>query len=65
MQKQSLVELIHDLEQEMLRLGYTKNMKVHMLRHSKAMHLLQAGVYLICIRDFLGHCGCENYRSLR
>ncbi len=24
-------------------------------RHSKAMHLLQAGVNLIYIRDFLGH----------
>ena len=29
--------------------------KVHMLRHSKAMHLLHAGVNLIYIRDFLGH----------
>ena len=27
----------------------------HVLRHSKAMHLLQAGVNLIYIRDFLGH----------
>lgn len=27
----------------------------HILRHSKAMHLLQAGVDLIYIRDFLGH----------
>ncbi len=27
----------------------------HMLRHSKAMHLLQAGVNIIYIRDFLGH----------
>lgn len=29
--------------------------KVHMLRHSKAMHLLQGGVNVIYIRDFLGH----------
>jgi site-specific recombinase XerD len=29
--------------------------KLHMFRHSKAMHLLQAGVNLIYIRDFLGH----------
>lgn len=27
----------------------------HMLRHSKSVHLLQAGVSLIYIRDFLGH----------
>lgn len=32
-----------------------KKVHVHMLRHSKAMHLLQAGVNLIYIRDFLGH----------
>ena len=29
--------------------------KPHMFRHSKAMHLLQAKVNLIYIRDFLGH----------
>ncbi|MCL5770716.1 MAG: site-specific integrase [Actinobacteria bacterium] len=28
----------------------------HVLRHSKAMLLLQAGINLIYIRDFLGHC---------
>lgn len=27
----------------------------HILRHSKAMHLLEAGVNLVYIRDFLGH----------
>jgi len=27
----------------------------HTLRHSKAMHLLEGGVNLIYIRDFLGH----------
>ena len=27
----------------------------HCMRHSKAMHLLQAGVEIIYIRDFLGH----------
>lgn len=32
-----------------------QNVKNHMFRHSKAMHLLQAGVNLIYIRDFLGH----------
>lgn len=36
----------------------------HVLRHSKAMHLLQAGVNLIYIRDILGHVSVtttENY----
>lgn len=32
-----------------------KHVSPHVLRHSKAMHLLQAGVNLIYIRDFLGH----------
>ena len=27
----------------------------HCMRHSKAMHLLQAGIAIIYIRDFLGH----------
>ena len=34
--------------------------KVHMFRHSKAMHLLQAGVNLIYIRDFLGHVDLKS-----
>lgn len=32
----------------------------HVLRHSKAMHLLQAGVNLVYIRDFLGHVHVET-----
>ena len=36
----------------------------HMLRHTKAMHLLQSGVNLIYIRDFLGHVDIRNYRNL-
>jgi len=27
----------------------------HCFRHSKAMHLLQSGVNIVYIRDFLGH----------
>ncbi|MBF0312915.1 MAG: tyrosine-type recombinase/integrase [Oligoflexia bacterium] len=32
----------------------------HVLRHSKAIHLLQAGVNLIYIRDFLGHADIKT-----
>ena len=35
--------------------GATRKITPHCLRHSKAMHLLEAGVNLIYIRDFLGH----------
>ena len=35
--------------------GVPAKVKCHMLRHSQAVHLLQAGVNLIYIRDFLGH----------
>ncbi len=32
-----------------------EKLSCHSLRHSKAMHLLQAGVNLVYIRDILGH----------
>lgn len=32
----------------------------HTLRHSKAMHLLQAGVNLVYIRDILGHISIQT-----
>ena len=32
----------------------------HTLRHTKAMHLLQAGVPLITIKDFLGHADLKT-----
>lgn len=35
--------------------GIPEHVTPHMLRHSKAMHLLQAGVNLVYIRDLMGH----------
>ena len=37
--------------------GFTQPVTPHTLRHTKGMHLLQAGVSLEIIRDFLGHEG--------
>lgn len=37
-----------------------KQISPHILRHSKAMHLLQAGVNLIYIRDILGHVSVQT-----
>ena len=41
-------------------LSQRRKSKPNILRHSKAMHLLQAGVNLIYIRDFLGHVHVET-----
>jgi site-specific recombinase XerD len=35
--------------------GFTQRVSPHSLRHTKGMHLLQSGVPLEIIRDFLGH----------
>jgi integrase len=32
----------------------------HTMRHTKAMHLLQAGIPLITIKDFLGHADLKS-----
>lgn len=35
--------------------SFPGNVHCHMFRHSKAMHMLEAGINIIYIRDFLGH----------
>lgn len=37
------------------RLEFTQKISPHSFRHTKGMHLLQSGVSLEIIRDFLGH----------
>jgi integrase/recombinase XerD len=50
------------LEQAKTDTAFTVSFPVtpHIFRHSKAMHLLQSGVNLIYIRDFLGHNDCST-----
>lgn len=35
--------------------AFPEKVHCHVLRHSKAMHMLEAGINIIYIRDFLGH----------
>jgi integrase/recombinase XerD len=39
---------------------FPEKISCHVLRHSKAMHLLQAGVNLVYIRDILGHISIQT-----
>ncbi len=39
---------------------FPERLSPHCFRHSKAMHLLQSGVNLIYIRDFLGHVDIQT-----
>ncbi len=40
--------------------GFTQPVSPHCLRHAKGMHLLQSGVSLDVIRDFLGHADAKT-----
>ncbi len=40
--------------------GFTQTVSPHSLRHTKGMHLLQSGVSLEIIRDFLGHVDVQT-----
>jgi len=48
-------------------IAFPDKLKPHMIRHTKAIHLLEAGVNLIYIRDFLGHASVtttEHYAKV-
>lgn len=50
------VEMARTINSEII----PQSISCHSLRHSKAMHLLQAGVSLVYIRDILGHVSVQT-----
>lgn len=50
------VKMARDIDQGII----PARVSCHSLRHSKAMHLLQAGVNLVYIRDILGHVSIQT-----
>jgi len=55
--------ITHILKKYMLAIqdkGVTGKVTPHVLRHSKAMHLLKAGVNIVYIRDILGHVSIKT-----
>ena len=42
------------------QLGFRKSVHVHTLRHSYATHLLEAGVNLRLIQQYLGHSSLQT-----
>lgn len=57
---QYIIDKYADMAREQHPELIPKELSPHCFRHSKAMHLLQAGVNLIYIRDILGHVSIET-----
>ena len=48
-----MIKYVDDIRKE--DTTFPKLVHCHMFRHSKAMHMLEAGINVVYIRDFLGH----------
>jgi site-specific recombinase XerD len=48
------------MRQVVAQLGFRKSVCVHTLRHSYATHLLEAGVNLRLIQQYLGHSSLQT-----
>ncbi len=57
MDRDGVAYIVKKYADKICALDYTfpKHVHCHMFRHSKAMHMLEAGINIVYIRDFLGH----------
>lgn len=55
-----ILKIYADLARKINPVIIPETISCHSLRHSKAMHLLQAGVNLVYIRDLLGHVSVQT-----
>lgn len=55
-----ILKTIADIARKINPVIIPETISCHSLRHSKAMHLLQAGVNLVYIRDLLGHVSVQT-----
>ena len=55
-----IIDKYVDLANQQENFNVSFSVTPHVFRHSKSVHLLQSGVNLIYIRDFLGHSDCST-----
>jgi integrase/recombinase XerD len=48
------------LRRTVIELQFTRNISVHCMRHSYATHLLEAGVNLRMLQQYLGHSSLKT-----
>ena len=59
-QKASTKMITHIVEKYAIKSKINKSIHPHVFRHTRAMHLLEAGLTLVDIRDILGHASIKT-----
>ena len=59
-QKASTKMITHIVKKYAIKSKINKNIHPHVFRHTRAMHLLEAGLTLVDIRDILGHVSIKT-----
>jgi site-specific recombinase XerD len=58
--RKGITHILQKYADELKGTDIPQKVSPHMLRHSKALHLLKAGVNLLMIRDILGHASIQT-----